>query len=295
MFRAGVAVLLFLTALTVSAELKFSEDWTAAQAEASRSGKNLAVWVTGSDWAQPSQRLEDEVWAVPSFEKAVADYLFVRLDFPRNRSQPERLRVQNKLWTETYPVEGLPTLYVFAPTGLALGRQTGLVEGGPDAYVALLKTISDRRPGLEALVKAAAQAAPGADRAKAYDALFRQAEAFDLTALYGDLPLKIVQEDRAGTAGLKVRYQTLNAYLRFLASWVDRDDTRAALADLDKLTAQAAPWPDLVQKTLFTKGMILWNALEDEAAAARTLRQARDLLPESAVGRRSAELLDQLP
>lgn len=295
MRRAAFCLLMILVGLGAQAAPTWFEDWSAAQAMAKKTGLPLVAVVTGLDWVLPAQRLEDEVFALPEFEPVASRYVLFRADFPHDRNPAEKLRVQNNDWVKTYPVDSLPTVFVIGPDGLVLGRQTGFVEGGVPAWSALLQGFVDRRPTLEALRKAVAQAAPGASRAKAEDALFRQAEAWDLVAPYGDLPLKIVQDDKDGQAGLKQRYQTLGAWNRFLDQWAAKNDPLAAVADLDKLLVQAAPWADLKQKILFTKGLVLWNAVRDEGQAAAALRQARDLDPTSTYGRRATDLLDQLP
>ena len=52
-----------------------------------------------------------------------------------------------------------------------------------------------------------------------FDALFRQAEAWELSSQFADLPMKIIQEDKDGKAGVKACYQVYNAYQRLLATW----------------------------------------------------------------------------
>ena len=148
---------------------------------------------------------------------------------------------------------------------------------------------------LAALAAAVKTAAPGADRAKAEDALFRQAEAWDLGFRFSDLPLKIVQDDKDGSAGLKARYQVYNAYNRFLATWTEMPDFHKAADDLAALAVRAQSWPDLGQKILFTEGMVRLNALSDEIGARDVLRKARDLVPGSPKALQAAQLLDQLP
>lgn len=293
MVRSVISVILLTLASGLWAG-SWTEDWEAAKKAAAASGKPLLVKVTGSDWCPPCQIMEAEVFERPEFQTLADRFVLVTLDFPRSHSQVEKVRVQNARWVDQNPIDGFPTYFVLDSRGTVLGRQSGLVSGGVPGFSTLVKSFLDRGPVLAQLVGAVAKAPSATERAKAEDALFRQAEAWDLTAQYGDLPGKIVRDDADGKAGLKARYQTLNAYNRFLATWVNRGDYRQAAADLDALAAQASPWPDLQQKVVFTKGMVLLNALDDEGGARTAFRQARDLV-NNALSRRAAELLDDLP
>lgn len=290
--RVIIALLLSVTASAWAGP--WLEDWEAARRAAS-TGKPLVVAVTASDWSPACQIMEAEVFSRPEFLAAQDQFVLVNLDFPRSKPQAERLRLQNQHWVANNPVDGYPTYFVLDGRGVVLGRQTGVVDGGTAAFLALVRGFVDRKPTLDALVAAVAAAPNGEAKAKAEDALFRQAEAWDLAYQYGDLPLKIVQDDRDGKAGLKERYQVLNAYNRFLATWSSLPDLRQAVVQLDGLADRAAAWPDLNQKVQFTKAMVLLNALNDETGARTAFRQARDLGPTTNLGLQASRLLDTLP
>lgn len=298
MLRVGCLLVFVGAALGLGAQPQgpspWIEDWTAAQRAARSTGKPLLVDVTGSDWAAPAQLMESEIYALPGFAALAQRYVLVRIDFPKHSPQSEALRVQNRRWVERYPVDSVPTVYVIDAQGLVLGRRVGLVDGGLQAFEALVDGFASRAPELRALVAATTQAAPGVDRARAYDALFRQAEAWDL-GQWADLPLKITQEDRDGKAGLRPRYLVHNAYQRLLATWADRDDYHQVVADLQDLARKSEPWPDLRQKVLFTQGLVLLNALDDERGARDAFRASRAVDPKSDVAERAAQFLDRLP
>jgi hypothetical protein len=240
--------------------------------------------------------MEAEVFSQPAFlPAATAKFVLLRLDYPRTTSQPERLRVQNQNFADAHPFDGFPTWFVLDAEGNPWGRQSGYNPGGVPAFLALADRLAAQGPVLKSLADAYAKATPGTARAQAADALFRQAEAWGVEFSYGDLPLKIVQEDKDGKAGLKVRYQTYNAYTRLVATWADKGDDRKAAADFDTLADRAAPWPDLAQRILFTAGMVRLNALDDEISARDTFRKARVLVPDSPLAARITEFLDRLP
>lgn len=272
----------------------WTENWSAALKTAAATGKSLLVDVTGSDWAAPAQLMESEIYSQPGFAALADRFVLVRIDFPKNGPQAESLRVQNRKWVERYPVDSVPTVFVIDPQGLVLGRRVGLVDGGLKAFQTLVEGFVARATTLQALVAATTQAAPGADRARAYDALFRQAEAWDL-GQWTELPGKITQEDRDGKAGLRPRYLVYNAYQRLLTTWADRDDYRLVVTDLEDLARRAAPWPDLRQRILFTQGLVLLNALDDERGARDAFRASRAVDPSTDLAERAAQFLDRLP
>lgn len=287
--------LLALTVLPWAADA-WLEDFDAAKKASAASGKPILVDITGSDWCPPCQQMEAEVFGRAEFQKVAPDrYVLLRLDFPRNTAQSEKLRVQNQKLADRYPFEGFPTFLLMDAQGTLYGQHTGYVAGGVQGFFQMTTGLDGQKAKLMGLVEAAKKSTPGVDRARAQDALFRQAEVWGLTAQYGDLPLKIVQEDKDGAAGLKGRYQVFNAYNRLLATWAEGSDFRKAAADLAALAAKAEPWSDLRQRILFTEGMVWLNAVGDELKAKDAMTRARNLAPASDWGQRATELLDQLP
>jgi thioredoxin-related protein len=292
MRRFWIAVL-GLTAVAASAA-PWLEDFDAAKNAASTTGKLILVDVTGSDWCAPCQQMEAEVFSRPAFAAVGDRYVLLRLDFPRDIPQSERLKTQNKRLAELYPFDGFPTYFLLDGQGQAIGKYSGYVAGGVTAFAALTQALEKQKPVLDKLAATAANASAGAEKAQAMDALYRQAEAWNIEWRYPDLPQKIIQEDKDGKANLKARYQVYNAYQRLLATWAG-SDFKQGVAQLSKLAAQSDAWPDLKQKILFTEGMIQLNAFGDELKARDALRAARALRPDSETGQRAAELLDQLP
>jgi len=291
-----VAFALTVLPLAAWASDGWLEDFDAAQKASAASGKPILVDVTGSDWCPPCQQMEAEVFGQKEFlTTAKAKYILLRLDYPRNLAQSEKIRVQNKRLADRYPFEGFPTFLLLDAQGLLFGQRTGYLPGGIPAFFQMTTALEGQKTALIALQNAVTKSTPGAERAKAQDALFRQAETWGLAAQYRDLPLKIVQEDKDGKAGLKARYQIYNSYNRFLATWAEGSDFRKAASDLEALAIRAEPWTDLKQRILFTEGMVWLNALGDEARAKDALTRARTLDPRSPEGIRAAELLDQLP
>jgi len=295
MIRALWVAVLVLLPLASWASDGWMEDFEAAKKLAAASGKMVVVDVTGSDWCPPCQQIEAEVFSRPEFLTATAPYVRVRLDYPRYGVQGEKIRVQNAQLADRYPFDGFPTVLMLDAQGLLVGQHTGYVPGGVPAFLDLLKTFEAQKAVLVGLTDALKKSPAGETKARAQDALFRQAEAWNLTSQYADLPLKIVQEDRDNKAGLKGRYQVYNTYNRLLATWAQATDFRKAAVDFQTLATKALPWPELHQRILLTEGMVWWNAVGDEGQAKVALSQARVLGPTTPWGMRAAELLDQLP
>ena len=292
MIRALLALL--VVAAPLQAAPVWLEDYEAALKAAQTSGKSVLVDVTGSDWCPPCQQMDAEVFTRPAFTAVADRYVLLRLDYPRQIAQTERLKAQNKHLAEQYPFDAVPTYFMLDAQGQAFAKYEGYVAGGVTAFAALAQSFEKQKPVLEQLGAAVQSAAPGADRAKAEDTLYRQAETWNLEWRFSGLPLNILQDDKDGKAGLKPRYQVYNAYHRLLTTWA-ASDFKQAVDAFSKLAEQARPWPDLAQKILFTKGMVQLNALSDETHARDTFRAARAVDPDSDTGKQAAERLDQLP
>jgi thioredoxin-related protein len=291
-----IRTLLTLLALTAPLEAAplWLEDYNAALKAASATGKFILVDVTGSDWCPPCQQMEAEVFTRPTFAAVADKYVLLRLDYPRQIVQSEKLKTQNKQLADKYPFDGVPAYFMLDAQGQAFGKYTGYLPGGVTAFAALTQTFEKQKPVLEQLAASIKAAGAGSDRAKAEDALYQQAEAWNLEWRYSDLPLKVIQDDKDGQAGLKPRYQVYNAYHRLLTTWANSDFKQAVEA-FSKLADQAQTWPGLAQKILFTKGMVQLNALGDELKARDTFRAVRALAADSETGKQAAEMLDQLP
>ena len=95
MIRTLLTALLLTAGFTGSwAASPWLEDFDAAKKASAASGKPILIDVTGSDWCPPCRQMDAEVFSRPDFlPAATAKYVLLRLDFPRNTPQTERLRV----------------------------------------------------------------------------------------------------------------------------------------------------------------------------------------------------------
>ncbi len=117
-------------------------DFEAAKAKAVKEGKPIFINFTGTDWCGWCIKLEKEVFSKKAFQDyAKENLVLVEVDFPRKKEQTAELKEQNKKLDKEYGVEGYPTLYLLDAQGKKLTEDIGYREGGPEAYVAHLKSL----------------------------------------------------------------------------------------------------------------------------------------------------------
>lgn len=163
-------------------------DYDEAAKEAAKSGKDMLVDFTGSDWCGWCIRLHKEVFDLEAFEKGVEnEFVLVALDFPRAEEvkakvpNPDR----NNELQQQHGVTGFPTILLMNSAGEVYGR-TGYQPGGPEKYVAHLTELRTSGKAELARVNAiisAYDAAEGQAKLAAWDELAGLAD-----TLEGDSP-----------------------------------------------------------------------------------------------------------
>lgn len=121
-------------------------DFEAAKQKAAAEGKDLLMDFSGSDWCGWCIKLDEEVFSKPAFiEEAGKSFVFVLLDFPRDKSgQSSDLQAQNKRLAEQFSIQGYPTVILAKADGTSYA-ETGYLEGGPEAFLANLKELKAKR------------------------------------------------------------------------------------------------------------------------------------------------------
>jgi thioredoxin-related protein len=139
------AAALALAAVTCNAsgEGNWLTDFKAAQAEANTSHKNILMDFTGSDWCPVCIQMTKTVLDTKEFEKyADENLVLMKVDFPAKAQLPQKEQDQNSDLQKKYASEGfLPTYVLVDKDGNVLGRQIGLVEGGPSAFITKLESM----------------------------------------------------------------------------------------------------------------------------------------------------------
>lgn len=114
-------------------------DYAAAQVLAARSERKLLLDFTGSDWCTFCIKLEQEVFTTAEFRRFAADYVLVRLDYPKQSAQSEAEKHQNDGLKSSYGITGYPTVILADATGRELNRVVGYnPQQGPTAWIARL-------------------------------------------------------------------------------------------------------------------------------------------------------------
>ena len=124
---------------------EWTEDFQVALAKADCLQKDLLMLFTGSDWCPYCTKLNDQILSREPFKsQAAKEFIFVRLDYPRTRSQDPAIKAQNQklgdLYSSKFNLQGFPTIYLADPNG-APYAQTGLNEMGPGPYAEQLHAI----------------------------------------------------------------------------------------------------------------------------------------------------------
>ena len=159
MRRSELLALIVLLSVASAAGAEAHEGWYAdydeAAEEAQRTGKDLLVDFTGSDWCGWCIRLKEEVFDHEVFATEIdKSFVLVALDFPN--SEAARARVpnpeRNGELQRKYGVQGFPTILLMTAEGTVYG-QTGYREGGPESYLYHVAQLRDEGKGALALVQ----------------------------------------------------------------------------------------------------------------------------------------------
>ena len=124
---------------------QWGTDFSDALNQAASRNKLVLMDFTGSDWCSWCMKFDQEVLSTSRFAAYAQNKLIlVRVDFPHNLPQPEKVRHANRDLANRFNVDGYPTLILVDSSGRELGRQGGYVPGGPEAFIAELDGFSKK-------------------------------------------------------------------------------------------------------------------------------------------------------
>jgi protein disulfide-isomerase len=120
------------------------DSYETAITQSKETTKPVILFFTGSDWCTWCKQLEKEVFETQDFAKSSGShFIFVKLDFPLNRSLPLNITSQNKELQRKYDVRRFPTVVIIDSQQKQIGI-TGYRPGGGKSYGAHLdKIVSD--------------------------------------------------------------------------------------------------------------------------------------------------------
>ena len=143
-------ILLLTVFGTLSAETYPPEGWTSdlleAIGESERTGKDILLNFTGSDWCTWCHRLDAEVFDTEEFRAyAEENLILVFLDFPNGIDLSEQVIKQNETMASLFGVRGFPTVWLMDSEQVPV-LQTGYQQGGSDAFI---RTLEENRVTLD--------------------------------------------------------------------------------------------------------------------------------------------------
>ncbi|HWB58873.1 MAG TPA: thioredoxin family protein [Chthoniobacteraceae bacterium] len=120
-------------------EAKWLTNFKKAAEEAKAENKAILLDFTGSDWCEWCMKMDKETLSQSAFKDyAAKNLVLVEVDFPNNKQQTDEVKKQNEDLKTKYKASGFPTFVLVDADGKVLGSQVGYMEGGPDAFIALL-------------------------------------------------------------------------------------------------------------------------------------------------------------
>ena len=204
---AGVLLASWIASAHRSAgeELNWLTDLDEAKQVAQAEGKSIFVDFTGSDWCVWCIRLDREVLATEEFAAAADKWVFVKLDFPNDRSnQPAEERARNEELSKEYSVSGFPTVLLLDDQGRPFAS-TGYREGGPEPYLQHLEEMLVVRATRDAMFEKA-EAATGLERARLLDEAIGSIDTSVVNQFYREVVEEIGTLDADDEAGLRSKY-----------------------------------------------------------------------------------------
>ncbi len=149
-FLLSGLVALFLTSSVWAEEAVWLDSFVKAKTQAAEQGKDILVLFTGSDWCSWCVKLEGEVLNQDGFgSKVSADFVLLKLDFPRNKTLADSVKKQNETLRDEFKAKhgfrGYPTVYLTDSEAVPYAK-TGYQAGGPDKYLEHLAFLKQAKP-----------------------------------------------------------------------------------------------------------------------------------------------------
>ncbi|MES2982094.1 MAG: thioredoxin family protein [Verrucomicrobiota bacterium] len=282
------AIFTSLSAPTALAQEALMTDYAAAKAEAAKTGKDIFLAFTGSDWSESCGKLIKESLSQKDFRAAVGEhFVLLQLDFPEKENPliNPKVKAQNKEISEEYAVNGYPTIYLCDAKGLPYA-QTGYIVDSDEPYqthVNDLRTIRDvRDKAFKTLIETDSPA-----KAKS---LISALEAMELDSelisrFYGDVLDQIKKSDPTDTHGylrkISGQYE-MSQFNKKINSYTDvgGENAEKILAIVDKALANKDLTAEQKQDILITRILVFYHQGHFNEAI-KVLEETLVLSPES--------------
>ena len=291
--RCMLVALATLTLASLSAQARdiWTENFDEAKAQAAKDGKDLLLEFTGSDWCPYCIELRQKVFDTADFKKeAPKAFVLVEIDFPNEKKQPDSQRKRNAQLDETYGVGGrYPTMILTDAKGEPYA-QVGYRQI-PEEITPKLIDLHNRKTHRDELLAKAGKAS-GIEKAKLLDEVIRTKSSDELMPKYDDILDQIVAADSENKAGLKAKYET-RVELRPIFAMAEQGDIPGAIGKLEEKLKEKNATALRRQEILYMKAILLQYNNQGPASLA-SLKEARDLDPESDRGKEIAGILAQI-
>jgi thioredoxin-related protein len=132
--------------VATESESHWLTDYKKAQQEAKSSNKFLLMEFTGSDWCGPCILLQRQVFSSPEFQDyAKKNFILLEVDFPRTKTQPHEVVMQNQELANRYGISVFPSAIILNGDGKKIGELLGYdPEGGSRGYIEELEKAHKR-------------------------------------------------------------------------------------------------------------------------------------------------------
>jgi protein disulfide-isomerase len=123
------------------AQIQWYSNYNQAVQSAQKARLPILLFFTGSDWCGWCKKLQQEVFSSPDFAQAAGNsFIFVEVDFPKNKQLPPEEVQQNAQLKQKYGVSGFPTV-VILDSNQNFVAQSGYRPGGGRAYADYLRQL----------------------------------------------------------------------------------------------------------------------------------------------------------
>ena len=263
-------------------------DWAKAKAVAAESKRDLLVDFTGSDWCGWCIKLREEVFSKPEFETVGKDFVFVEIDFPKDKSKlSEETQKQNAGLQTEFTVRGFPTIVLCDASGRPYAR-TGYVPGGAASYVEHLGKLRSVRAERDAAFTEA-EKTTGVEKARLLAKGVSVLAADCLHPFYDSTLAEIAKLDPEDATGIVKREKQIGEFKQLETVLGGTRDLESRLSLIDKFIAEQKPEGELKQRVLFSKSGAYFSA-ENKGEAAALLDQIVAIDASSELGKRAAEV-----
>lgn len=261
-----------------------------ARKEAEKTGRDLLVDFSGSDWCGWCIRLANEVFHQEAFLKeATKHFVLVELDFPRKPQDPA-IQKQNARLKVKYPIAGYPTVYLMDSKGRPYGR-SGYQQGGPAPYLAMLEKFRKLRADRDRALARGAKL-EGVERAKALDEAVQIVSSAGVGSFYLDEMRAIVRLDGDGKAGLASKYRKQIDRMAIEAA-EGAGNLDEAMSLIEAYRTKHHPEAEEEQELLVKVGMIRYRK-QDIPAAIESFGKAREASPSSPMAKQLSIWIEKL-